>query len=811
MCFRIVYRVLLVILLGLGVAQCSSQIDEKPAGNRDVKVGDQVGCLSDIGEKAISFLEAKLDNKDVTETLDCLAFSLEAFESYTKGESRDSYKPEEVRDFLQKFFFNRRQEAQNLVLTDAFLEELTHLKAMILGGRPEVITRQELRLFVQRVKDIKRALLVVNPYMSVVNWALKSDSKVSHLQTNLKADLGQAALKEMAEILVESMPDGELLDPDYRYDMNRVGSLIAEFRKFIKYDDSSARKPEVWGEFIKEFHIFTTGGTAQLNQEKAKQFLRVFATWYGWMGVVRVDFQSREGSFFYGEKLQAMHKVITQLFPMLRNVIFRRPSQMLDFKDVERFAVALEKMNMIPFRIRGTSLSSVVQGFVEKVLGDPEVPSALRDERGVLPRHIDMVQYEYSIWYEVQKYLSDHRADPKIDQQMLSSQNNDFESFAEMTHLVGELRPLIPDDHYSIMLVEEAKIEAYNIYHDASGLTIMNIFRALFRLTIRGFGSYNPHVSVIYQGMTSDQFQAVYDAIQPLGIDARLMDPRSKGSGHRSFLEANLFTYESNGFQDPTAVNEPVDALVSFAEGVQFLTYLYSAAQLGSRVYNELAERVPLSAEKHLDVKGMRFLDRRQSVMNFASVILQKVETMPGLTEFLASASGEERQEFAESLFRAARNSNPQEHDQDKWFEKSELDVAVAVMQYSESVMTRFNSDEDEFLNDEEVEAAFPVFQEFLRDMVKKMCVTIPDWIDEDWFILSVFREIVSTGEIPAGDLGRWGQARLIGRFARRDYLWSIELNRLDVIKVFSSVVAKSSEAAAKKAEGGGGSSCATD
>ena len=190
--------------------------------------------------------------------------------------------------------------------------------------------------------------------------------------------------------------------------------------------------------------------------------------------------------------------------------------------------------------------------------------------------------------------------------------------------------------------------------------------------------------------------------------------------------------------------------------------------------------------------------------MALVSAVLKELGTMPGLTEFLASLENDRRQEFAEALLRSAYGVDSQEN----WLEKSELDVVIAVMQYSESIMTRFNADGDDVLSQREIEAAYPVFQEFLRDMVEKMCVTIPDAFSEDWFLLSVFREIVSTGQIPTGEMSSWGKASLIFRFVRRDYLWSLEMDRLAVVKVFSSVVAKSAESAAQRARGQQPSTC---
>ncbi|NQZ01796.1 MAG: hypothetical protein HRT45_14130 [Bdellovibrionales bacterium] len=790
-------QVIVVVLVGLSLSRCGLQVDEEPAGRRDIKVGDQVGCLSDIGKTTIDFLEANAENDTVEETLSCLAFSIEAFERHTKGRNQDVYEPKEVRDFLQKFFLNRREDQQTVVLNDAFLEEIMHLKAMLIGGSPQQITRRELNRFVERLSEIKRALLVVNPYMSIVNWAMKSDSKTSHQDTGLSADLGQAALKTAVEIFVKALPNSEHVESGYQYDLNRVGSLIKEFRRFIKYDTRNARDAEVWGEFIKEFHMFTSGGREKLGHSDVTGFLRAFASWYGWMGVVRVDFQARQGSFFYGDKFSALDKVLRQLFPMLRRVIGKHPGGELKWAKIESFAVSLEKMNMIPFGIQGSSMASVVREFVIRVLGTSELPSELRYGNGISAQHIDDVLYEYNLWYQVQRFLSDNRSHARLDQEMLSSLNHHIESFVEMSDLIKELRPVIPNDYHSIVLVEAEKLEAYNYYHDASDLTMMNLFRALFRLTVRGFGDYDPDMPYIQQGMTSDQFQAVYDAIRPIGIDARLMDPRAKGSGHRSFLEANLFTYKSNGFQTFQSSGSTLETLVSFAEGVQYLTYLYSASQVSKRAYDELKRRVPYSSEDFVDINGVRYLDRRQATMNLAPVLFQQIETMPGLTEYLASANGQQRQEFAEALFSAAKSDNS--HDQ--WLEKFELDVAVAVLHYSESVMTRFNRNGDEFLSDREVERAYPVFQEFLRDMIKKMCVQIPDSIDEDWFLLHVFREIVTTGKIPSGDMSRIGRIGMIIKFIKRDYLWSLDLDRLAVIKVFSSVVAKSAEAASKKGD----------
>ncbi|MEO0334917.1 MAG: hypothetical protein AAF202_00880, partial [Pseudomonadota bacterium] len=215
-------RLCFVCLLAFGVVQCGLSVDEKPAQDRDVEVGQQVGCLSDIGQISIDFIEARLKDKKLRRTLDCVTFSIEAFENYTEGEDKFTYKPTEVRDFLQRFFLNRNEKRQDLKLSDEFLEELMHLKAMIVGGSPELITRPELRRLAESSKKIKRALMTLNPVMSVVNWALLSRTKIGHEQTGVKAVAGQIALIKMSEILVDALPSEDVVDPDYRYDLDRV-------------------------------------------------------------------------------------------------------------------------------------------------------------------------------------------------------------------------------------------------------------------------------------------------------------------------------------------------------------------------------------------------------------------------------------------------------------------------------------------------------------------------------------------------------------------------------------------------------------
>src|SRR5690606_37683917 len=82
--------------------------------------------------------------------------------------------------------------------------------------------------------------------------------------------------------------------------------------------------------------------------------------------------------------------------------------------------------------------------------------------------------------------------------------------------------------------------------------------------------------------------QKLYEAIQSVGIDLKIMDPRSRDAGKRSFIEGNLFTYQGNGINERSALDGRKHLLV-FEESMELVAFLFSGGSLADKIYNDLA------------------------------------------------------------------------------------------------------------------------------------------------------------------------------------------------------------------------------
>ena len=208
------------------------------------------------------------------------------------------------------------------------------------------------------------------------------------------------------------------------------------------------------------------------------------------------------------------------------------------------------------------------------------------------------------------------------------------------------------------------------------------------------------------------------------------------------------------------------------------LAYLKSGSTLSREIYNDFLK---ICEQGSLDIRGEIKVKRSCVESHIGEILLKNVVNMPSLWVYLSSLSQATLGYYGNSLLAASVSKNSSK----TWVEKAELDVVGVVAHYSESIMTRFNINGDNYLQREEVNAAIPLFAGFIREMGKKLCMDSMD----DQRVIDVFRHIVETGEIPQskGWIHNWQLYQEFKR--RRKQSWNPQFDRVHITSVLAAII----------------------
>ena len=98
-----------------------------------------------------------------------------------------------------------------------------------------------------------------------------------------------------------------------------------------------------------------------------------------------------------------------------------------------------------------------------------------------------------------------------------------------------------------------------------NSLSLYNIYFMMSRLLHTGYNLQFVNALKDSQ-LDSQSIYQWYEEFKDLGIAIKAFDPRSTNSGKRSFLEANLFTFQGNG-----------DNQLNFYETFEFISLIFSS------------------------------------------------------------------------------------------------------------------------------------------------------------------------------------------------------------------------------------------
>jgi hypothetical protein len=261
--------------------------------------------------------------------------------------------------------------------------------------------------------------------------------------------------------------------------------------------------------------------------------------------------------------------------------------------------------------------------------------------------------------------------------------------------------------------------------------------------------------------------------MRDLGIDFGWIDKRNQNSGSRAFIEGKLFTSSSTGLDyDPA---QPDAGEMSFVETMEYLAFLYSGGEMANDVFKQLSQDCAIGP---LDINGIAKVSRICVQREMPDQIGRFMSNMPFLLNFLNRSAPDVRQAFGQVLIDTA--FSPVNSDTN-WLEKNEVSTLTVVAHYAESVMIRFDRNQDGILNNEEIEYAVPVFRGLIKKIAKeKFGAGLSDKEAHGAFLY-----ILNYKSVPSS-------------FMDYAYIWKNEwwtptlaLDRLQLAQVFRAIIAK--------------------
>jgi hypothetical protein len=314
-----------------------------------------------------------------------------------------------------------------------------------------------------------------------------------------------------------------------------------------------------------------------------------------------------------------------------------------------------------------------------------------------------VIRSEFYRWAGVQRRLDRlYHPGPGSTSLPVSAEWNDFIQVREL------MRPIYSEEGNRVYAVSGGDLNRLGIRHGFANLSRMNLLRSVAGLIFRGYAEESQARWIWEAGIKEAEMQKFFEDFRELAIDVGLVDQRTFNAGNRTFVEGNLFTYQSNGLRP--GESGPANEL-SATETMALFAFLYSGGDISNRVREHLGE---VCEHGPVDLQGHDKLARACVLEHLTATMTGEIGNLPGLQAYLRGLSLTDQAEFARTLLHTAYS--PENSDPD-WVEGCEFSTMSMILHYMETLMTRFDANGDGIANKSELEGAIPLFVGYIIKM----------------------------------------------------------------------------------------------
>jgi hypothetical protein len=669
------------------LAGCSIGVQDaaKAQAPLSLSVGDQA-CLETAIPVVQSYFQGQATAADVNGAWDCANKAITMFETYTRGSQGTTYSPSELRSFIETYFLSETK------ISDAMLNQVMIIKQTVVGGDLDKITHEDLENFKDVLNELKSQTLKLLPFVRI----LTMDMSVGDAQANPQLVEGAitqvtASINELGTYLGKAKQN---------YDFDDLKTLVKEFKKISP--------AATWPDFIishlttisiaKSFFIKAPGDV--LAPTEWKDLASVGGRLYSLY--LRTTYLMAGRDLLNGLGLDQLTESMAQLFDVLDAAVKLKPDGVIHYTDIDALIKVLVDTKLINWPgVRATTLHDLVHNILEQIFTQPDSTGGRLLVDGVDQGILDKARKGFMGWIDMQRVWRDLvakavAANPALAGKPIPAATvkalwKTFSSpyaqpFADFQTVFDRKQPLSFSKE-GFVIFSKAK----DVTYDQVAFDSLNWKMHFARAISLGFGA-DP---TGYEGLSTDEFHAFFLKAHDLAMDLQFVKPDDTTIWSKVFTESNMFLLSSDA-----------NAILSFQEGIDFISYAMAGTQILRPLYHDVRANCQNLAP---DVFGDPTIEigcfRERFRLNFATNTV-------GLPNWVKMASELNTADFNQmelNLEKVGRAPIGPER-----IEESEIDKMVMLMQYIETLYTRFDKNNSQTLSFTEALGVYPMFRSIL-------------------------------------------------------------------------------------------------
>lgn len=416
----------------------------------------------------------------------------------------------------------------------------------------------------------------------------------------------------------------------------------------------------------------------------------------------------KDPNVFLDGQLQILHNVQEGLLRLLRKGVENAPNQKLNQVYVADLIDTFEEIGAMPSYTQAKTLKTMMPKFFGRWLSKKKCEGDACISDVVTLENVDYLKELVNEWNERQEWVNQWSTMPPRAQVTVGTTPMASINLTRFRSAVNKMKYLHWDDY---VVIGSPEIN----YKD---LTIFNKIYTLVTIFTRPMNS-NPTTDIpIHTYITREQTQELFEWFRELGVELRIIDPRSETSGKTAFLEINLFM--------PSSKNS--DKL----EFVEMLEYLEISISTGLRSVNLVEEVFKTCQESTLDVFELPRLTADCVRPKMKRVLDQHLfPSLPHFRDYLKTPDAD-LDITLNYIERAARQGLIVEQP----METDTFRMLSSIAMYVESIFLRFDEDGSNSINRAELTELLAHVRPVLRKLIEDALADDPGTLNtlKGWF-----------------------------------------------------------------------------
>jgi hypothetical protein len=694
-----------LVMISLALTSCSEYLKGKPAKNDffEIKSDSKLECFNSVADDLQKFLDSEATNTEIDQTINCINTTLTELQTRVEGRTEaSSFTASEVYEILATF-------AKSAKVTSEGAENILALKAALLGGDKNKITKQEINLLKNYLNLVKIEAKNLKPYIKL--FYFKSTEKAY-----TKAFIQEAFL-QLNTSIKSLYRSSQLANSSYSFEDFKT-MLI----NVLNLTDDKKAMVEV---FTKVNAVLNGTQTVLTEAERLSyidnitEFLRIYAIYAN--GYAKFEIST-------SADLNETITFIDSALALIENSLQYKKTQMITVASLDGLVSSIVNSNILSYKIPAYTAAMFYRTVLVRVF-ESGANASIMGFSGLKSFHIRNIKREIGT-YKVYSKLIERVANEDLfasrgiteaplgelqramgalsiasEQEILSG----YDSFVQ-SQIINNVNDLRSEFIESTPIIYKNKKIAVATNQNTWGQKWKDLARGLYvkmlaRLIMQGWGQIYPMENIQTNYVTELQMTKWYSELKAFFVAIKSFDPRTYNSGSTSVKTGNLFTRSGNG-----------DARLTFKELSENLGIILTSS---STTEPEIATAL---ADARCNLPELDVFDKNWNHETCFYQVLRAnykfyFSNLPHLVAYLDTLNEAQFRDYIQSVVDTVRLD---EANRGVRIETSDISSMNSLLTFIEGVYIVLDTNNNWALSEAEIKQAYPKFKTVATEFAYK-------------------------------------------------------------------------------------------